>query len=160
MTFSPDSPAPSFPDRLARVAAGSAHRISVQLRKKLLIQSAAKVFFVITAAIHDGAKQHRRDDASLRQLARFQSRVITIRLGVSVTGNPVPVVAPQLLKIIYQCGPTARASPINAPITVPAARSLIAMEPPTLASIVKAATKDASFSEQANGAEWRIPLGV
>ena len=73
------APSPGLTDGLTGVTAGSACRCAVEKRKEFFIHPAAKVFFVVAAAIDEGTNHQLKDEAGLGQLSAFESGMVSLK---------------------------------------------------------------------------------
>jgi hypothetical protein len=94
------APSPGLTDGLTGVTAGSACRCAVEKRKELFIHPPAKVLRIVAAAIDERTDHKGENEAGLGQLAGFESGMVSIRLWIGITVDPIAVVAAKFGELV------------------------------------------------------------
>src|SRR3981081_94608 len=88
-----------FPDRLTGISAGTLHRSSVELFKKL-IEPIGEIIFIVLTVLDHRSQQEDQKQPSLIQLTGFHPTVISVRFWIGITRDPVTVFSTQFPQVI------------------------------------------------------------
>jgi hypothetical protein len=77
-----------------------AHRGSIEKREELFIHPTAKIRFIVTTALDEGANHEPEDKACLGRLTGFEPGVVSAGFGIGIAVNPLAIVTVKLSETI------------------------------------------------------------